>query len=57
MMQAVHVNNAEDTEHWLTQNPAIVNMRDKNGWSAVDWAANEGLLETMRVLIRFNGLQ
>jgi ankyrin repeat protein len=56
MMVGVHANNPEEVEHWLMQNPAIINMRDKNGWSAVDWSANEGFIDTMRVLLKYNGL-
>jgi|JI9StandDraft_2_1071091.scaffolds.fasta_scaffold43820_1 ankyrin repeat protein len=56
MIEAVRKNDYEEAERWLTENGNIINMRDKTNWTAIDWAANEGFLETMRVLIKFKGL-
>jgi hypothetical protein len=53
MMKGVMEDDPEQVEEWLSIDPSIVNMRDeKTNWSADDWAANNGHLAAMRVLIR-----
>ncbi|KAJ4302950.1 hypothetical protein N0V90_001841 [Kalmusia sp. IMI 367209] len=38
--------------HLLLENGADPNHRDRGGWSAIHWAAEEGHLETVKLLLR-----
>jgi ankyrin repeat protein len=51
-MDAVKANDPEGIDEWAAHNPNIVSHPDKQGWTPIQWASNEGHLEAMRALIK-----